>query len=119
MATQISGLTSSVSFLSLNNFHRHLTVSQYAFLPRSTSFVLKGRFAHEGCGGVGPFPSFRHFDCETENGDKEAWHFYETYAAGCLKEDGSNPSSKPGNKGDKPVKPKTNPDPRPAPMDGS
>jgi len=73
------------------------------------------RFAHEGCGGVGPFPSFRHLDCETESGDKEAWHFYETYAAGCLKEDGSNPSSKPGNKGDKPVTPKTNPDPRPAP----
>merc|ERR1719491_121713 len=50
------------------------------------------QYVHDGCGNAGPFPSFRHLDCDSEIDDIKAWDFYQNFAAGCLKStDGGAP----------------------------
>jgi len=55
---------------------------------QDTSFSDKGRcdFVAGGCGGVGPFPSFRRLDCIKEI-PKSTWDFYLAYKDGCVGED--------------------------------
>lgn len=46
-------------------------------------------YLREGCGGAGPFPSFRRLDCDKEL-PKESWDFYTQFATACVKD--FNPS---------------------------
>jgi hypothetical protein len=41
------------------------------------------KFIEDTCGDAGPFPSFRHLDCQTEI-SKGAWDFYNEYKDGCV-----------------------------------
>jgi len=51
------------------------------------------QFIHDGCDGVGPFPSFRRLDCGKEI-SKAAWDFYMSYQRGCLTDNnGGSPTS--------------------------
>lgn len=43
-------------------------------------------YIHEGCGNVGPFPSFRRLDCEGEGVSHEAWDFYLDFERLCFKD---------------------------------
>ena len=63
---------------------------------------------HDGCGGVGPFPSFRRLDCNQELSE-EAWGMYLDYERNCLRVDPARPDPKPA-----PVPP-----PAPGPSPGS
>ena len=47
-------------------------------------------YVHDGCGGAGPFPSFRRLDCDAEL-DSESWGFYNLFAKDCV--DGFDPNS--------------------------
>jgi len=61
------------------------------------------QYVHDGCGNAGPFPSFRHLDCDTEIDDKEAWDFYQGFAAGCLKSTNGGEPNYPGRNVPQPV----------------
>jgi hypothetical protein len=55
------------------------------------------QYIHDGCGNVGPFPSFRRLDCDAEVGE-EAWNMYLDYESNCLRGGGPSapvPSPKP------------------------
>eukprot|EP00554_Chaetoceros_debilis_P001716 CAMPEP_0194085068 /NCGR_PEP_ID=MMETSP0149-20130528/16204_1 /TAXON_ID=122233 /ORGANISM="Chaetoceros debilis, Strain MM31A-1" /LENGTH=889 /DNA_ID=CAMNT_0038767871 /DNA_START=1 /DNA_END=2670 /DNA_ORIENTATION=- len=49
-------------------------------------------YIHDGCGDVGPFPSFRKLDCEDEGVSHEAWEFYLEYEKECLRDGPVTPS---------------------------
>lgn len=40
-------------------------------------------YLREGCGGAGPFPTFRRLDCDKEL-PKESWDFYTKFAMACV-----------------------------------
>lgn len=73
------------------------------------------QYIKDGCGGAGPFPAFRHLNCDTEI-SKDAWQFYRRYEKGCLRgDDGIPPSEAPNSSPSKAPSPTSGPSPTKAP----
>lgn len=51
-------------------------------------------YVHDGCGGAGPYPSFRRLDCGSEL-DRESWGFYNLFAVDCVEGFSPDDSYKP------------------------